>query len=70
MSEILVASGVGDGSVTTVPDTPEQKAKQLPDPSTYHILCALPEIEEKFDSGIVKAGQTIHFEELLPPCCG
>lgn len=67
MSEILVASGVGDVSVTTVPDTPEQKAKQLPDPSTYHILCALPEIEEKFDSGIVKAGQTIHFEELLSP---
>lgn len=43
----------------------EEKARQLPEPSGYHILVALPEIEEKYDSGIIKADQTRHFEEVL-----
>lgn len=47
---------------------PEEKAKQIPDPVTYHLLCVLPEIDEQYgDSGLVKAGQTMHFEELLSP---
>ena len=46
----------------------ETKAKQVPDPATYHILCVLPEIEEEYgDTGLVKAGQTMHYEELLSP---
>jgi co-chaperonin GroES (HSP10) len=45
----------------------EDKAKQLPDPATYHLLCVLPEIEEQYDSGLIKAGQTMHFEEVLSP---
>jgi co-chaperonin GroES (HSP10) len=45
----------------------EQKAKQLPEPATYHLLCALPEIEEEYESGIVKSGQTVHFEEVMSP---
>ena len=46
----------------------EEKAKQVPDPATYHLLCVLPDIEEEYgDSGLVKAGQTMHFEELLSP---
>ena len=28
----------------------EQKAKQLPEPSGYHILCTIPDAEEKYDS--------------------
>jgi len=48
--------------------TAEEKARQVPDPVTYHILCVLPEIEEEYgDSGLVKAGQTMHYEELLSP---
>lgn len=43
----------------------EDKASQLPRPSGYRILCAIPEIEEKFDSGILKAAKTIREEELL-----
>jgi co-chaperonin GroES (HSP10) len=49
---------------------PEQKAKQLPDPKTYHILCMVPEAAEEFsdsDVGIVKATQTLHYEEVLTP---
>jgi len=45
--------------------TAEEKASQLPRPSGYHILCAIPEIEKEYDSGIVKADQTIHNEEVL-----
>lgn len=45
----------------------EEKAKQVPDPSTYHLLCVLPEIDEEYESGLVKAGQTLHYEEILSP---
>ena len=48
----------------------EDKAKQLPDPKTYHILCVVPEAMEQFagsESGIIKAGSTLHYEEVLTP---
>jgi co-chaperonin GroES (HSP10) len=45
----------------------DDKAKQVPDPVTYHLLCALPEVDEEYESGILKAGQTMHFEEVLSP---
>lgn len=45
--------------------TDEDKATQLPDPSGYRILCAIPEIEDKYDSGIIKADATMHHEEVL-----
>jgi co-chaperonin GroES (HSP10) len=45
----------------------EEKAKQLPEPATYHLLCVLPEVEENYESGLAKAGQTMHYEEVLSP---
>lgn len=45
----------------------EEKAKQLPEPATFHLLCALPDIDEEYESGLAKAGQTMHFEEVLSP---
>jgi len=46
----------------------EEKAKQIPDPSTYHLLCVLPEIDEEYgESGLIKSSQTMHFEEVLSP---
>ena len=66
MTELLIASREG-AEPTVLPTLAEQKAKQLPIPATYHILCALPEIEDSYDSGIAKAGQTVQFEELLSP---
>ena len=63
---ILIGTNPDDpGTTTVLPDTAEQKAKQLPDPSGYRILCALPEIEESFDNGLLKADITMHYEELL-----
>ena len=65
MSEILVSQ---DGeTATTLPASAEEKARQVPDPSTYHLLCVLPEIDENYESGLVKAGQTLHYEEVLSP---
>lgn len=65
MSELLVSQ---DGATaTTLPGSPEEKARQVPDPSTYHLLCVLPEIDEEYESGLVKAGQTMHYEEVLSP---
>lgn len=43
----------------------EDKARQLPDPSGYRILCAIPEVEQEYESGILKADATINFEEKL-----
>jgi len=65
---IFLASDVNNiGDSTVLPDTPEKKAKQLPEPSGYRILCALPEIEEKTAGGIFKADTTMHYEELTTP---
>ena len=45
---------------------PEEKAKQLPRPSGYRILCAIPEIEKEYgESGLIKAEETIMVEETL-----
>lgn len=66
MTELLIGTNPDNPEDATVlPETPEQKAKQLPDPAGYRILCAIPEIEQKFDSGILKADITQHHEELL-----
>ena len=48
----------------------EDKAKQLPDPKTFHILCVVPEAMEEFaesEAGIIKSSQVMHFEEVLTP---
>ncbi len=47
--------------------TPEEKARQIPDPATYHLLCMLPEAKEEYEGGLIKASQTMHYEELLSP---
>nr|ASN63734.1 co-chaperonin GroES [uncultured virus] len=65
MSEILIGSTSDPNEATVLPETAEEKAKQLPEPSGYRILCAIPDIENKFDSGLVKAEVTVHNEELL-----
>jgi co-chaperonin GroES (HSP10) len=65
---IFLATDVDNiGDATVLPDTDEKKAKQLPDPSGYRILCAIPEAEEKTAGGIFKADSTKQFEELSTP---
>jgi co-chaperonin GroES (HSP10) len=65
-TELLIGSNPDDvNAVTTLPQTAEEKAKQLPKPSGYRILCAIPDSEKTFESGIIKADSTLHFEEVL-----
>jgi co-chaperonin GroES (HSP10) len=65
MSEILIGSTSDPNEATVLPETPEQKAKQLPDPSGYRILCAIPETEDSYDNGLIKSELTMRHEELL-----
>lgn len=65
MSGILIGSNPDSLDATTLPETAEEKAKQLPEPVGYHILVALPEAEEKYDSGLIKADETRRYEEVL-----
>jgi len=66
MTELFIGTDLNDLLNTSVlPDTDERKAKQLPDPSGYRILCAIPDVEEKTAGGILKADITKHHEELL-----
>ena len=68
MSEILIGSNPDNPQVVGMyrsEATAEEKASQLPRPSGWHILCAIPEVEKMYDSGIAKAGETMHSEEVL-----
>jgi len=48
--------------------TDEEKARQIPDPVTYHLLCMLPKADEEIgESGLIKTSQMMHHEELLSP---
>lgn len=65
-SNILLATNPDNPVIIgSISKPAEEKAKQLPRPSGYHILCAIPEIEAEYESGIVKADSTIQFEEML-----
>jgi len=41
-----------------------EKAKQLPDPTGYHILVGLPDVDEKTDGGILKTVDSVRSEEV------
>ena len=65
MSEILIGSTNDPNEATVLPQTAEEKAKQVPDPSGYRILCGIPEIEGTYESGLLKADTVVRYEELL-----
>tara|TARA_R110000822_G_scaffold301107_1_gene424764 strand:+ start:180 stop:584 length:405 start_codon:yes stop_codon:yes gene_type:complete len=64
MTEALDLSKALDLSAL-IDKSDEEKATQLPKPSGYRILCAIPEIEKEYESGLIKSDQTITYEELL-----
>ena len=77
MSEILIGVNPNDPTQVRRPDQlgipepePEdipfqQRGKQLPVPSGFHLLCAIPDIDGAYESGLVKADITVHHEEIL-----
>ena len=67
MTEFDVAAVDLSGILNT---SAEDKAKQLPDPKTFRLLCVVPEAMEAFadsEIGIVKSNQSMHYEEVLTP---
>jgi hypothetical protein len=53
MTEILIGSNPNNPQIVgsyKSGATNEEKATQLPEPSGYHILCAIPESEKEFDN--------------------
>jgi co-chaperonin GroES (HSP10) len=65
MSELLISDALGN--VTKLPEKVEQKATQLPKAAGYHILCMVPEVEDEYESGLLKASDTMKYEEVLTP---
>ena len=68
MSKILIGTNAKNPTVVGSIDltaTNEEKATQLRNPTGYHILCALPEIDKEYESGIIKADETLRYEGLL-----
>lgn len=66
MSDINLAQAVDLSKVIQeakedIPDA--DKARQLPEPKGYRMLCAIPEVEETFESGLIKADDTKRIEE-------
>jgi co-chaperonin GroES (HSP10) len=62
MSDLILPPGVSMPKPIQTAEKPdesasaEQKAKQLPDPVGWKLLCVVPDVEDKFEgTGIVKA---------------
>ena len=70
-SEILLATNADNPTIVgsyKMDATAEEKARQLPEPKGYRILCAIPEVEKEFEDstiGLVKSELTIDYEEKL-----
>ena len=63
MSKVNLAQAVDLSAVLNKPDEPEQVVTQLPQPKGYRILCAVPEADDKYESGIIKDSMTKRIEE-------
>ena len=63
MSKLDLSRAVDLGAVLNQPV--EDKARQLPEPKGYRILCAIPEAEKEYESGLVKADVTVRNDEIL-----
>ena len=63
MNDLNLAQAVDLSAV--LDKSQEEKASQLPKPQGYRILCAIPEAEKEFDSGLAKADVTIKNDEIL-----
>ena len=70
-SSILLATDANNPQVVGAYNftaTAEEKGKQLPKPSGYRILCAIPEAGKQFEDseiGLIKADETMRNEETL-----
>ena len=67
-SELILPPGVKPISQDEVEAQPEQvKATQIPQPTGWKLLCVLVDVDDKYDSGILKADETMRTEEITSP---
>jgi co-chaperonin GroES (HSP10) len=68
-SELILPPGVKIPQVDREYEeaAPEEKAKALPDPKGWRLLCALIDPDDAYDSGLIKADKTKEIEELTSP---
>jgi len=60
MSDIDILATKREAKIAAEED---KKAKQLPEPKGYRMLCMVPKIEEEYESGIIKSDETKRVEE-------
>ena len=69
MTEILLGTNPNNPQVIgnyNWESSMEEKGKQLPRPSGYRILCAIPEVDKEYEgTGLIKADETLRNEETL-----
>ena len=63
-AKIALPDGTEYEVTTSKPEEETHTAHQLPDPSGYKLLIALPSSEEKTEGGIIKADATRYAEEV------
>ena len=63
MSDLNLSQAIDLSGIAAEAPPQEPKASQLPEPKGYRILCAVPDAEDKYESGIVKASDTKRIEE-------
>jgi len=55
---------MSDINIEETKETASRKAKQIPQPTGYHLLCMVPKIEDTYgDSLIIKAEESMRVEE-------
>ena len=66
-TDILLATNPDNPQIIgSIHKKAEEKARQLPVPSGYHILCAIPEVDKEYEgSNLIKAAATVDYEEKL-----
>lgn len=50
---------------TNDPLTEAEIEAQLPKPVGYMLLIALPQVDEEYESGLIKDAKTLHYEKVL-----
>ena len=67
-SELILPPGVKNVPLDEVEAQPEQvKATQVPQPTGWKLLCVLIDVDDTYESGILKADETMRTEELTSP---
>ena len=67
-SELILPPGVKNVPAEEVEQQePQVKARQIPQPTGWKLLCVLIDVDDKYESGILKADETMRTEEITSP---